>query len=86
MQKLAAMEMLLVTQAMEVVATLSRHMAANRTTNLGMLKRYAYFFFVVLMDKIDYESCLALSTWTEKNAGRSPHFVDFHLTFTTSTE
>ena len=32
------------------------------------------------------ESCLALSTWTEKNAGRSPHFVDFHLTFTTSTE
>ena len=26
-----------------------------------------------------------LSTWTEKNAGRSPHFAGFHLTFTTST-
>ena len=39
MQKLA-MEMLLVMPAMEIVATLSSLMAANRTTNLGMLTSF----------------------------------------------
>ena len=51
-------------------------------TFILMVASYVSYDFVLFRRHLITHSC---QHWTEKNAGRSPHFAGFHLTFTTST-